>query len=188
MANIASLIQDDHQRYPLLKLAGETGDETDVDVYVVGGYVRDLMMNRELSDMDIMVVGNGIEFASRFAKRLGVSTIVPYEEFGTAMIPCEDLEIEVATARAETYERDSRKPRVSASGLEEDLMRRDFTVNAMAIGLGETNLGDLHDPCGGLKDLQDQILRTPLDPDTTFSDDPLRMMRLSGLRPSSDSP
>ncbi len=177
MANIASLIQDDELRYPLLKLAGETGDKADVDVYVVGGYVRDLMMNRELSDMDIMVVGDGIQFARRLAKRLGVKKVVPFEEFGTAMIPCDDLEIEVATARAETYQQDSRKPQVSASGLEEDLMRRDFTINAMAIGLGKAKLGDLHDPCGGLRDLQNQILRTPLDPDTTFSDDPLRMMR-----------
>ena len=177
MANIASMLQDDKLRYPLLKLAGEMGDESDVDVYVVGGYVRDLMMNRELSDIDIMVVGDGIQFARRFAKRLGVKKVVPFEEFGTAMIPCQDLEIEVATARTETYRKDSRKPQVSASGLEEDLLRRDFTINAMAIGLSKEKHGDLHDPCGGLRDLQNQILKTPLDPDTTFSDDPLRMMR-----------
>ncbi|MEE9166374.1 MAG: HD domain-containing protein [Candidatus Neomarinimicrobiota bacterium] len=177
MTNIKTLIEDDKERFPLLKMAGELGDETDTDAYVVGGYVRDLLMNRPLSDIDLMVVGDGIEFAREFAHRLGVRKIVPFKDFGTAEIPYDACRIEVASARKESYDPGSRKPRVTFTDLESDLLRRDFTINTMAISLGKKALGEVHDPLGGIKDLQKKIIRTPLDPDTTFSEDPLRLMR-----------
>jgi len=177
MTTIKSLLKSDKKRYPLLKLAGKLGDEKDLEVYVVGGYVRDLVMGRSLTEIDLLVVGDGIAFARQLANRMGVKKIVPFEAFGTAEIPYSGCQIEVASARKESYDPDSRKPHVTDSNLEGDLSRRDFTINAMAMSLGKQNRGELFDPLGGIKDLRKKILRTPLDPDTTFSDDPLRLMR-----------
>ena len=177
MTNIATLLDQDKENARLFRAAGALASEETLDVYVVGGYVRDLMLGRPLSDIDLMVVGDGISFARKLAKKLKIKTVIPFEKFGTAQIQSEDGIIEVSSARVETYESDSRKPEVSSANLEMDLSRRDFTVNAMAISLCEDSLGELSDPYGGVRDLQKRLLRTPLDPDSTFSDDPLRMLR-----------
>ncbi len=177
MTNIATLLDQDKENARLFRAAGALASEETLDVYVVGGYVRDLMLGRPLSDIDLMVVGDGISFARKLAKKLKIKTVIPFEKFGTAQVQSEDGIIEVSSARVETYESDSRKPEVSSANLEMDLSRRDFTVNAMAISLCEDSLGELSDPYGGVRDLQKRLLRTPLDPDSTFSDDPLRMLR-----------
>ena len=177
MTNIATLLDQDKENARLFRAAGALASEETLDVYVVGGYVRDLMLGRQLSDVDLMVVGDGISFARKLAKKLKIKTVIPFEKFGTAQIQSEDGIIEVSSARVETYESDSRKPEVSSANLEMDLSRRDFTVNAMVISLCEDSLGKLSDPYGGVRDLQKRLLRTPLDPDSTFSDDPLRMLR-----------
>lgn len=180
MGNIGSLLKSDRERYDILRKAGLLGDEKQVQVYVVGGFVRDLFMGRPLTEIDLMVVGDGIAFARSLARRLGVRKVVPYEAFGTAQIPFDGSHIEVASARTETYDPGSRKPAVTGASLEEDLARRDFTINAMAVSLTGKNEGEFYDPYGGMRDLRAKVIRTPLDPDTTFSDDPLRMMR--GIR------
>ena len=177
MTNIATLLDQDKENARLFRAAGALASEETLDVYVVGGYVRDLMLGRPLSDIDLMVVGDGISFARKLAKKLKIKTVIPFEKFGTAQVQSKDGIIEVSSARVETYESDSRKPEVSSANLEMDLSRRDFTVNAMAISLCEDSLGELSDPYGGVRDLQKRLLRTPLDPDSTFSDDPLRMLR-----------
>ncbi|MEG1793647.1 MAG: HD domain-containing protein [Rikenellaceae bacterium] len=144
--------------------------------YVIGGYVRDHFLNRFNDDIDIMIVGSGIEIAEEVGKRLN-SKVSVFKSFGTAMLRCEDKEIEFVGARKESYNRDSRKPVVEDGTLEDDQNRRDFTINAMAFSLNKENYGTLLDPFGGIKDLERKIIRTPLDPDITFSDDPLRMIR-----------
>ena len=148
------------------------------EAFVVGGYVRDIFLKRESKDIDVVVLGSGIDLAKHVAKNLGDNVHVSYfKNFGTAMIQFEDLEIEFVGARKESYRSDSRKPIVEEGSLSDDQKRRDFTINAMAIHLTEKNYGDLVDPFNGVRDLQNKIIRTPLDPDITFSDDPLRMMR-----------
>lgn len=152
-------------------------DEMQVEAYVIGGYVRDLLLDRPSKDIDIVVIGNGIDLAERTAAKMGNLRVNVFKTFGTAMIRYRDIEIEFVGARKESYRHDSRKPEVEAGTLEDDQNRRDFTINALAIGLNASNYGQLLDPFGGEQDLADQILRTPLDPHITFSDDPLRMMR-----------
>lgn len=148
------------------------------EAFVVGGYVRDIFLKRESKDIDVVVLGSGIELAKNIAHHLGDGVHVNYfKNFGTAMIKYHDLEIEFVGARKESYRRDSRKPIVESGSLEDDQKRRDFTINAMAIHLTEKNFGELVDPFNGVGDLQDKLIRTPQDPDITFSDDPLRMMR-----------
>ena len=162
----------------ILKLAGSLAEDSDVEIYVVGGVVRDLIMGKPLNDIDLMTVGDGIQFARKLADALGVKNIVPFKKFGTAMIPNKEIQIEVATARTEKYEDDSRKPsEVVYTDLKGDLLRRDFTINAMAMDIRPDTFGELTDPFGGMADINKKILRTPLDPDETFSEDPLRMMR-----------
>ncbi len=161
----------------LLRLAGEVAAGMGLDAYAVGGIVRDALLRRPCIDVDLMVVGDGVEYARALAKRLKTKDIVLYKEFGTALIPQRELVIEVASARKERYESGSRKPRVEFTDLEEDLSRRDFTVNALALSILPENFGELQDRCGGIQDLQDRILRTPRDPAQTFDDDPLRMLR-----------
>ncbi len=146
--------------------------------FVVGGYVRDIFLKRDSKDIDIVVTGSGIELAKNVAKHLGENVPVNYfKNFGTAMFKFDDLEIEFVGARKESYRSDSRKPIVESGTIEDDQKRRDFTINAMAIHLTEYNFGELVDPFNGIQDLQDRLIRTPLDPEITFSDDPLRMMR-----------
>lgn len=163
--------------HPLLREIGRIADGAGIQAYVVGGYVRDLLLGRRDQDVDIVVQGDGIEFARRIARTLGIKTVVAYERFGTAMIPVDGGKIEVVGARREVYRSESRDPDVAAGTLEEDLLRRDFTVNAMAASLNAGMFGRLLDPLNGEADLEGRVLRTPLDPRKTFEDDPLRIMR-----------
>ena len=164
--------------YSILKVAGKLGEKEGLEVYAVGGLVRDLIMGERLNDIDIMVVGNGIQFAKKLSKEIKINKVVEFEKFGTAIIPNGKFQIEVASARAELYNKESRKPKkVINTDLEGDLIRRDFTINAMAIDLRSQNFGKLTDPFGGINDIESKIIKTPLDPDETFSEDPLRMMR-----------
>jgi len=160
-----------------LLLIGQTADELRLSVYVVGGFVRDFLLGKEVQDVDVVVVGNGIEFAKRVAERFGGLKVIVYEKFGTAMLHCGALKVEFVGARKESYSKDSRNPVVEAGSLEDDLSRRDFTINALAASLNSAALGELTDPFHGLADLESKILRTPLDPERTFDDDPLRIMR-----------
>lgn len=164
-------------RHPLLRRCGAVADRTGTTVFVVGGYVRDLLLGTEVQDIDIVVMGDGVVFAREVARELGITTVVTFERFGTAMIPFEGGKLEFVGARKEQYTASSRKPDVLPGTLEEDLLRRDFTVNAMAIALNADSFGMLLDPLGGRADMAAQLLRTPLDPVRTFDDDPLRMMR-----------
>jgi len=164
---------------------GETADELGVECYLVGGYVRDIFLERPTNDIDVVVVGSGIEVAKALQRRLGKNPktgkprahLAVYRNFGTAQVKYYDTEVEFVGARRESYDRNSRKPVVEDGTLEDDQNRRDFTINAMAICLNHERFGELVDPFDGIYDLEDGIIRTPLDPDITFSDDPLRMMR-----------
>ena len=164
-------------KHPVFNIVSEIASAEGIDVYVIGGYVRDLILHRQSKDIDIMAVGNGIDLAHKVSERLGASKVQVFKNFGTAMIRYKDLDIEFVGARRESYSPDSRKPEVETGTLEDDQRRRDFTINALAISLNQSNYGELIDPFNGLRDMEDGILRTPLDPDITFSDDPLRMMR-----------
>ena len=153
-------------------------DRLGVECYVVGGYVRDIFLERPSDDIDVVVVGSGIEVASALKKKLGRKAhLSVFRNFGTAQVKFGDMEVEFVGARKESYSHDSRKPVVEDGTLEDDQNRRDFTINAMAICLNKNRFGELVDPFNGIADLQDRIIATPLDPEVTFSDDPLRMMR-----------
>ena len=165
---------------PLLHRIGETADAMGLECYVVGGYVRDIILERPSKDIDVLVVGEGggIRLAGALAKELGRGAHVSiFRNFGTAQLKWRDQEIEFVGARRESYQRDSRKPIVEDGTLDDDLHRRDFTINALAVCLNKERYGELIDLFDGLLDLEDGIIATPLDPDITFSDDPLRMMR-----------
>ncbi len=166
-----------HLTHPVFKVASEIVTEQGLEAYVIGGYVRDLLLERPSKDIDIVVIGSGLDLAKACAEKLRVKKVSLFENFGTAQFIYKDLEVEFVGARKESYRSDSRKPIVENGSLKDDQNRRDFTINALALSLHKDNFGDLIDPFGGLKDLEDQILRTPLDPDQTYSDDPLRMMR-----------
>lgn len=160
------------------QIASEAADELGLEAYVIGGYVRDIYLNRPSKDIDIVAVGSGIELAKLVAKKLGRGAhLSVFKNFGTAQVKCGDLELEFVGARKESYSHDSRKPIVEDGTLEDDQNRRDFTINALALCLNKARYGELVDPFGGLDDLEELTIRTPLDPDITFSDDPLRMMR-----------
>ena len=162
----------------ILEIAGSLGEKKEIEVYVVGGFVRDLLMGSPINDIDLMTVGEGIPFAEMLANELGRKKIVPFKKFGTALIPGNEIQIEVATARKENYEGNSRKPsEIIYTDLEGDLLRRDFTINAMAMNITPLLFGELTDPYGGISDIKKKVIKTPLDPDETFSEDPLRMMR-----------
>ena len=169
--------------YPFLqqdifKLISKCANELNVDAYAIGGYVRDLFLQRESKDIDIVTIGKGIDLAELLHKHLGAeSYLSTFKNFGTAQVKYNDLEIEFVGARKESYNRNSRKPIVEDGTLEDDQNRRDFTINALAIGLSKNNFGKLLDPFNGFKDLENKIIRTPLQPEITYSDDPLRMMR-----------
>lgn len=153
-------------------------DSIQMETYVIGGYVRDLFLKRPSKDIDIVTIGSGIELANQVAKSLNPSPRVSvFKNFGTAMLKYNDLEIEFVGARKESYQRDSRKPIVENGTLEDDQNRRDFTINALALSLNQANFGELLDPFNGIGDLENKIIKTPLNPDITFSDDPLRIMR-----------
>lgn len=164
-------------QHPVFKIVSGVAEAEGIDAYVIGGYVRDLIMKRQSKDIDIMTVGNGIDLAGKVAEKLGTARVQVFKNFGTAMIRYHDLDIEFVGARRESYTPDSRKPDVETGTLEDDQKRRDFTINALAISLNPANYGELIDPFNGVSDIQNGIIRTPMDPDITFSDDPLRMMR-----------
>lgn len=165
-------------KLPIFRQVGKIADDMSREAYVVGGYVRDIFLKRHSSDIDFVTVGSGIELATEVATRLnhgkGLSVFASY---GTAQVKTGNLELEFVGARRESYNRNSRNPIVEDGTLEDDQNRRDFTINAMAICLNSSRFGELVDPFNGVVDLHNQIIRTPLDPDITFSDDPLRMMR-----------
>ncbi|MDL2223202.1 CCA tRNA nucleotidyltransferase [Bacteroidales bacterium OttesenSCG-928-M11] len=170
---ILNKIQD-----PIFNTISEVADSLNFDTYLIGGYVRDLFLRRESKDIDIVCVGSGIELAKSLSEKLGKKAKFSYfKNFGTAQVKYKEYEIEFVGARKESYSRDSRNPIVEDGTLEDDMNRRDFTINAMAICLNKKRFGELIDPFNGLYDLEDCRIQTPLDPDITFSDDPLRMMR-----------
>lgn len=163
---------------PVFHLVGEAADDLQRECYVVGGYVRDLILNRHSKDIDFVTVGSGIELAETLAKKLGKRARVNvYRNFGTAQVRTADMELEFVGARRESYNRNSRKPIVEDGTLDDDLSRRDFTINALALCVNKDRFGELVDKFDGLSDMERRTIRTPLDPDITFSDDPLRMMR-----------
>lgn len=167
-----------HLTHPVFPLIKKACKETGESAFVIGGYVRDLILQRNCKDIDIVVLGDGIQMARRIASAIGPDVNVSiFKNFGTAMIQYNDFEIEFVGARKESYNRHSRKPVVQQGSLEDDQNRRDFTINAMAISLNERDYGHLLDPFGGLNDIKHKVMRTPLDPEITYSDDPLRMMR-----------
>ena len=165
-------------QHPIFQEISKAADKVQLETYVIGGFVRDLYLKRKSKDIDIVTIGSGIELAKKVADSLKNKPQVNiFKNFGTAMLKYKDLEIEFVGARKESYQRDSRKPIVENGTLEDDQNRRDFTINALALGLNKSNFGNLIDPFNGIEDLKNKIIRTPLEPDITFSDDPLRMMR-----------
>lgn len=163
-------------KHPIFKHITSVVDSMGVEAYVVGGYVRDYYLRRPSSDIDVVVVGSGIAVAEELGRRLSTKVVV-YKTYGTAMLRWKGIEIEFVGARKESYTPESRNPHVEPGTLEDDQRRRDFTINAMAWSVNGKNFGELVDPFGGMEDMDDCIIRTPCEPDTTFSDDPLRMMR-----------
>lgn len=165
-------------KHPVFNIISEIAGLEKLQVYVIGGFVRDALLGRPSKDIDVVVVGNGITFAEKINNQIkGKSKLSIFKNFGTAMIKFQDLELEIVGARKESYRSNSRKPIVEDGTLQDDQNRRDFTINAMAINLHPDAFGDFVDPFGGITDLERKIIRTPLDPEVTFSDDPLRMMR-----------
>lgn len=163
---------------PVFSMVSEEADKINQPCFVIGGFVRDLFLKRKSNDIDIVTLGSGISLAKKIAKRIGPNCNVSvFKNFGTAMIQYQGMELEFVGARKESYSHDSRNPVVEGGTLEDDQIRRDFTINAIAICLNKEGFGNMTDPFNGIQDIQDCTIRTPRDPDTTFSDDPLRMMR-----------
>lgn len=165
-----------HLQLPVFKIIADIAAKHGIEAYVIGGYVRDIFLRRPSKDIDVVVLGNGIEFAELTGARLKTKVAV-FKNFGTAMLRFHDLELEFVGARKESYRANSRKPIVENGTIEDDQLRRDFTINALAISLNSDSYGALVDPFNGITDLENKLIRTPLDPEITFSDDPLRMMR-----------
>lgn len=167
-----------HLQNPIFSIISTEADKLGQESYVIGGYVRDILLKRNSPDIDVVTLGSGIKLAQNVAKQIGPNIPVSvFKNFGTAMLKYQDLEIEFVGARKESYQRDSRKPIVENGTLEDDQKRRDFTINALAICLNKERFGEMIDPFNGVKDLENKTIRTPLEPGFTFSDDPLRMMR-----------
>ncbi len=161
----------------LLKVISDSAMQLETEAFVIGGFVRDSLMGRTCKDVDIVTTGNGILLAQKAAEILGIKKVSVFKTYGTAMFMYHDLQVEFVGARKESYSADSRNPDVSPGSIEDDQNRRDFTINAMAISLQKADYGKLIDPFNGVDDLNQKLIRTPLDPDVTFADDPLRMMR-----------
>ncbi len=159
------------------KIASEVADEMNIQIFVVGGFVRDLILNRKLDDVDILVVGDGLKFAQNLSQKLGVKKVDYFKTFGTAHFFYRDIDLEFVGARKESYSSDSRNPEVEIGTFEDDINRRDFTINTLAISLNKNSFGELIDTFGGVKDIESKLIKTPLDPAETFNDDPLRILR-----------
>ena len=170
-------IKKELSKYQFLRQATETSEETGVKIYIVGGFVRDIILGRNRKEIDFLVIGNGPDFAAIYASKLGVNRLSYYKNFGTAHFKFHDYDLEFVGSRKESYSRDSRKPEVESGTFEEDIQRRDFTINTMAVSVGKEDFGSLVDIYGGLRDIENKIIKTPLDPMLTFDDDPLRIMR-----------
>lgn len=169
---------DKHLTHPIFKVLADCANSLGVEAYVIGGFVRDIYLGRESKDIDVVTIGKGIELAELVHQHLGLEAhLSVFKTFGTAQVKINDLEIEFVGARRESYNRESRKPIVEDGSLTDDQNRRDFTINALAIGLSKSNFGKLLDPFHGVDDIENKIIRTPLEPEITYSDDPLRMMR-----------
>jgi poly(A) polymerase len=177
MKNMAETKMLESLNGTVFKAVREVADSEGVETYVIGGFVRDLLLGKPSKDIDIVVRGSGIEMAEKVAEKLGKLKVSVFKNYGTAMFKFRDEEVEFVGARKESYQHDSRKPIVEDGTIEDDQNRRDFTINALAISLNKDSLGQLVDPFNGEEDLQNGIIRTPLEPGITFSDDPLRMMR-----------
>jgi tRNA nucleotidyltransferase/poly(A) polymerase len=162
---------------PFIHAATQTAREMNVEVYIVGGFVRDILLNREKNEIDFLIIGSGLEFASKYSNVLGISKIDIFKNFGTAHFRYKDFDLEFVGARKESYSRISRKPDVAVGSFEEDIERRDFTINTIAVSINEETFGLLIDTYNGMLDIQNRIIRTPIDPMITFDDDPLRIMR-----------
>ena len=164
---------------PIFKIITQASQELNLESYVIGGFVRDVLLQREhKKDIDIVAVGSGIDLALKVSQLLpNQPKVQVFKNYGTAMLRFQDMDIEFVGARKESYSEESRNPKVATGTLEEDQNRRDFTINALAFSLNTTNYGHLIDPFNGLQDLQNKVIKTPLSPDITYSDDPLRMMR-----------
>jgi putative nucleotidyltransferase with HDIG domain len=172
------MIQLSPKEKDILSRIGQAADDLNIRAYAVGGFVRDKLLNRPSQDLDIVCIGNGIDFALKAADQFdNPSQVNVFKNFGTAQFVIDDYEIEFVGARKESYRRDSRKPIVENGTLKDDQERRDFTINALSISLNQSNFGELIDPFGGIQDLEAGIIKTPLEPSKTYSDDPLRMMR-----------
>jgi poly(A) polymerase len=165
------------ENLPFIATVSSIADNMGVEVYIVGGYVRDILLNREKKEVDLLVIGNGPEFAQKIAASLGIKNVSIFKNFGTAQFNYEDYILEFVGARKESYSKKSRNPRVTTGTFEDDISRRDFTINTLAVSLVKENFGEIIDTFGGLQDLNKKLVKTPLDPEITFSDDPLRMMR-----------
>ena len=175
---ISEELINQHLSKPVFSILSEAADELGLETYLIGGFVRDIFLYRRSNDIDIVTVGSGIELAKLVAKKLGKNVrVTVFKNFGTAQIKYKQYELEFVGARKESYTHDSRNPIVEDGTIEDDQNRRDFTINALALCLNKERFGTLVDPFGGVQDMEDLIIRTPLDPDITFSDDPLRMMR-----------
>ena len=166
-----------HLKHPVFKVVSQICEENKLEAYVIGGFVRDLMLERPSIDIDIVVVGSGIELAEKSAKVLKVKNVSVFKNYGTAHFRYKNLDVEFVGARKESYAENSRNPFVEEGTITDDQLRRDFTINTLAISLQKHNFGTLIDPFDGVKDLENGVIRTPLDPNKTYSDDPLRMLR-----------
>ncbi len=166
-----------HINHQLFKTISKVSQANGKSSFVIGGFVRDLILKRPSKDVDIVVLGNGLEFAQQVADELGVKKVSLFKTYGTAAFKFNDIEVEFVGARKESYTKDSRNPKVEEGTLVDDQNRRDFTINALAISLNSSSFGEVIDPFEGFKDIEKKIIRTPLNPDITYSDDPLRMMR-----------
>ncbi|HRP92280.1 MAG TPA: CCA tRNA nucleotidyltransferase [Ignavibacteriaceae bacterium] len=171
------LIKEKISSLKIIEVISKIAEQEKIEVYAVGGYVRDIVLNRERNDLDILVIGSGTEFAKKVADVLSIKNVSYYKNFGTAHFNFEGMNIEFVGARKESYDRNTRKPIVENGSFTDDISRRDFTINTLAISLSKNNFGKLIDTYSGLDDLQNQLIKTPLDPVKTFDDDPLRIMR-----------
>ncbi len=167
----------DFKKYPFLLTANQTALEMDQKVYIVGGFVRDKILGRERNEIDFLVTGSGIDFVKKFSQKLGVEKISIFKNFGTAHFNYKDFDLEFVGARKESYSKNSRNPLVSQGTFEDDIRRRDFTINTLAVSLNEEDLGEIIDSFNGLEDIKNKLIKTPLDPLQTFNDDPLRILR-----------